>query len=32
MEEGKGQILLYQPPGGKGHKGYVAGRDSVALS
>lgn len=32
MEEDKGQILLYQPPGGKAHKGYVAGRDSVALS
>ena len=32
MEEDKGQILLYQPTGGKAHKGCVAGRDRVALS
>lgn len=32
MEEDKGQILLYQPPGGKAHKGYVAGRGSVDMS
>lgn len=32
MEEEKVKILFYQPPGGKAHKGYVAGRDGVDLS